>query len=412
MSVAEGKAAKAAIAGGQPAKSTPFNRGKRYGDEELAQLKEALDQGTLFYAQGKKVRQLEEAFAQKLGVRFAVACSSGTAAIHTAMMAAGISPGDEVIVPPITDMGSIVPILFQGAVPVFADLEPYSYELKPDAVRAALTPRTRAILSVHLWGNACDLDELARIASQYKLSLIEDCAQAFGCEYRNKPIGTLGDLGCFSYNEFKHISCGDGGLVVTNDEKLAKRARLSTDKCYDRDPNATMRNPTFLANNYRMTELQGAVAIAQLAKLDSIVARRRSWCERLSVALKGMPGISLPQPTPGCNPSWWFYLLRVKPEELKADADQFCEAMKAEGVPMGAHYIGRPVYDYPIFTDRSPFQRGSHAICEEGVRGKCPEAEAILQTGVMLPINEGFTDSDLAETIEAFRKVTAHFCGK
>lgn len=399
-----------AIAGGEPAKRTPFGREKRYGEEELQQLREALEQGSLFYAHGNKVKTLEARFAQMNGVPYAIACSSGTAAIHAALIAVGISPGDEVITSPITDMGSVIPILYQGAVPVFADLHPHSYTLLPESVEARITPNTRAVLAVHLWGNACDLQALREICHKHNLWLIEDCAQAFGCRYRGEPIGTIGDIGCFSLNEFKHISCGDGGIVITRNEHLARRLRLAVDKCYNREPGVTQRNPTFLANNYRMTELQGAVAVAQLGKLESIVARRRRWCEALSERLHGLPGVTLPQPTPGCEPSWWFYMMRVVPDSLGADADTFAEALRAEGLPVSAHYIGQCVYQYPIFTDHSAFERGTHAYCARVyTKGLSPSAEMILDTCAVLAVNEAYTDTDLEETAHAIRRVAQWF---
>lgn len=399
-----------AIAGGEPAKRTPFGREKRYGEEELQQLREALEQGSLFYAHGNKVKTLEQRFAQMNGVPYAIACSSGTAAIHAALIAVGISPGDEVITSPITDMGSVIPILYQGAVPVFADLHPHSYTLLPESVEARITPNTRAVLAVHLWGNACDLQALREICHKHHLWLIEDCAQAFGCRYRGEPIGTIGDIGCFSLNEFKHISCGDGGIVITRNEHLARRLRLAVDKCYNREPGVTQRNATFLANNYRMTELQGAVAVAQLEKLESIVARRRRWCESLSERLRGLPGITLPQPTPGCEPSWWFYMMRVVPDSLGANADAFAEALRAEGLPVSAHYIGQCVYQYPIFTDHSAFERGTHAYSARAyTEGLCPSAEMILDTSVVLAVNEAYTDTDLEETAYAIRRVAQWF---
>ncbi len=399
-----------AIAGGEPAKRTPFGREKRYGEEELQQLQEALEQGSLFYAHGNRVKTLEKRFAEMNGVPYAVACSSGTSAIHAALIAVGISPGDEVITAPITDMGTVIPILYQGAVPVFADLHPHSYTMLPESVEARITPRTRAVIAVHLWGNACDLNALRDICRKHNLWLIEDCAQAFGCRYMGEPIGTFGDIGCFSLNEFKHISCGDGGIVITRDQRLATRLRLATDKCYSREPGVTQRNPTFLANNYRMTELQGAVALAQLEKLESIVARRRQWCEALSKRLHGLPGITLPQPTTGCEPSWWFYMMRVVPESLGADADTFAEALRAEGLPVGAHYIAQCVYEYPIFTDHSAFERGTHAYTARPYgKGLCPFAEAILDTCVLLSVNEAYTETDLEETAHAIRRVVLWF---
>jgi len=402
-----------AIAGGVPAKQTPWGRELRYGEEELQELKEVLKQGTLFYSQGKKVSQLEEDFARKNGIRFAAACSSGTASIHAAMIAAGVSPGDEVITSPITDMGSIVPIMYQSAIPVFADLHPHSYTLLPESVEAAITPHTKAILAVHLWGNACDLNALRGICERHGLMLIEDCAQAFGCTYDGKPIGTIGDIGCFSLNEFKHISCGDGGIVVTNDERLAKRLRLATDKGYSRETGAAERNPTFLANNYRMTELQAAVAVAQLRKLDDIVDRRRKWCAALSERLRSVEGITLPEVTPRCEASWWIYMIRVQPEALGVDADEFVIALRAEGLSAGAHYIGQCIYEYPIFVNHSAYERGSHPYSERTYcKGLCPNAEEILDTCVILPINQAFTEIDLEETAYGIRRAAKWFANR
>lgn len=402
-----------AIAGGEKAKRTPYGSAARYGDEEMNELREALEQNTLFYAQGRKVTQLEEEFAAKHGAKFAIACSSGTAALHTATTALGISPGDEVIVPPITDMGTIAPILYQGAIPVFADLTPQGYTLDPASVAERITGKTRAVIAVHLWGNACDLSALRILCDERGLILIEDCAQAFGCTYAGKPVGTFGEVGCYSYNEFKHISCGDGGLVLTDDADMARRLRLATDKCYDRRPGVSLRHPVFLASNYRMTELQAAVARAQLRKLDDIVDRRRHWCEKLTARLKGTPGISLPRPTLDCDPSWWFYLLRVRPDELHADADTFTAALQAEGIRCGAHYIGSPVYRYPLFTDHSAFERGGHPYeARDYKRESCPVAEAILETGVMLTINEAFTETDGAEVAHAVRRAARWYASK
>lgn len=399
-----------AINGAEPVKKTPYGSEPRYGAEELKELTEALEQGTLFYAQGKKVFKLEETFAAMYGAKYGVTCSSGTTAIHAALTALGISPGDEVIVPPITDMGTLSPILYQGAVPVFADLTPHGYVLDTESVRAAITPRTRAVIAVQLWGNTCDMRGLRALCDEHGIFLIEDCAQAFHATYNGTLIGTTGHVGCFSFNEFKHISCGDGGIVITSDADLATRLRLSTDKCYNRQPDALIRQPIFLANNYRMTELQGAVALAQLPKLESIVERRRRWCEALTADLSDVEGITLPTPTPGCNPSWWFYMMRVQPDILGADADGFCKALAAEGIRATAHYIGKPIYAYPVFTDHSAFSHGSHPF--ESIdysKVHCPNAEAILETGVTLPVNQAYTDIDREEIVRGVRRVAAWF---
>src|SRR4051794_13506950 len=187
-----------AIAGGAPVKTTPYGRAERYGEAELNQLREALAQQTLFYAHGKKVFELERRFAATIGAGHAVACSSATAAIHAALIALDVSPGDEVIVPPITDMGSVLPILWQRGVPVFADLDPVTFNVTADSVARCISKKTRAIVAVHLAGNACDLDGLKRVAAAAGVPLVEDCAQAHGCTYRGRPVGSLGRVGCFS----------------------------------------------------------------------------------------------------------------------------------------------------------------------------------------------------------------------
>jgi dTDP-4-amino-4,6-dideoxygalactose transaminase len=404
------KAEQLAIAGGEPAKKTPYGSGKRYGSEELQELKEALDQNSLFYAHGRKVHELEEEFARFCGTRFAIATSSGTASIHTAMIALGISPGDEVITSPITDMGSVIAILFQGGVPVFADINPETHVLSPEAVEAAITPRTRAVLAVHLWGNACDLDRLGEICRRRQLHLIEDCAQAYCCQYNGRYTGTFGIAGCFSLNEFKHISCGDGGLVITDDEELAIRLRLATDKGYDRRPGATTRNPDFLAANYRMTELQGAVARAQLRKLPSIVARRREWCTRLLSEISGLDCLQMPSVTPGCDPSWWFLMFRVVPGRMGVSADEFARALQAEGIPAAAHYIGRCIYEYDLFVNHSAFANSEHPFkSQQYGPGICPRAEELLRDAIVIPVNENYTMLDCEETAAGIRKCAAYF---
>ena len=398
----------AAIAGGTPAKSVPYTKQPKFDHTELEQLKEALDQGTLFYAFGTKVNTLVDEFAKKLGAAYGVPTSSGTASIHTALIGAGISPGDEVIVGPVTDMGSISPILWQQAIPVFCDLHPMRHSMTLETVSAALTGQTKAIILIHLWGNAGDAREIRQLCDQRGITLIEDCAQAYGCRQGEQWVGRIGHIGCFSLNDFKHISCGDGGIVLTDDEALARRMRLAADKGYSREKDATDRNPTFLCANYRMSELQGAVGLAQLAKLDSIIERRQKWCSELLQRLSGLPGLVLPEVSPGSEASWWFFMFRVDPQVLGADADEFGQALQAEQVPVGIHYIGKCIYQYPLFLNHSAYERGGHPFDAVDYRdGMCPEAEALLKNCLILPVNEGYTRQDLEETVKAFEKCVA-----
>ena len=223
-----------AIHGGAPTKTTPFGTGKRYGEAELAQLREALEQGTLFYWHGTKVKAFCARLAEIYGMPHCAAASSGSAAIHTAVGALGIGPGDEVITSPITDIGTVLGLLYQGAKPVFADLDPHTYNMDAGSIQANVTARTKAILVVHLAGNPADMDAIMDIARRHNLFVIEDCAQSWLSYYKGRLAGTIGDIGCFSTNEFKHISTGDGGAVMTRDETLYRKALMFADKNYDR----------------------------------------------------------------------------------------------------------------------------------------------------------------------------------
>ena len=402
---------KLATHGGPKTKTTPFGKGRRFGEDELNELREALDQNTLFYAHGKKTRQFEEAFAARYQARHCVATSSGTASIHTALAAVGIGAGDEVMVSPITDMGSIIGILFQNAVPIFADVDPHTCNLDPDSVAERVTARTKAIEVVHLAGNPADMDAIMEIADRHGLYVIEDCAQSYLCEYKGRHAGTIGHIGCFSLNDFKHISAGDAGMLITDDADLAHRARLFTDKGYDRSGSG-QRSPSFLCANYRMNELEAAVALAQLRKLDTIVSRRREIGERITAGIADLPGVLPHAITPGGKCSYWFYMLRVDAAQLGASMEEFGDALIAEGVPAGKGYIGEPVYAYPVLRRGKVYanfdwpedfpQYGEPISYPDGL---CPVAEEVLRTAITLPVNEFFTDADVEDIIAAVRKV-------
>ncbi|MCW8133570.1 MAG: DegT/DnrJ/EryC1/StrS family aminotransferase [Planctomycetota bacterium] len=402
-----------ALHGGPKAKPTPYATGKRFVAEELQQLSEALDQQTLFYASGKKTKEFRERFAARYGVAHCVTCTSGTAALHVALGACRIAPGDEVITASITDIGTCAAILLCGAIPVFADLDPHTYTLDPRSVAEKISPRTAAIVAVHLTGAPCEMDALGALARDHDLWLIEDCAQAYHAEYRRRLCGTIGDIGCFSMNDFKHISAGDAGMILTHDRDLAHRAELFADKCYDRSPGAA-RNPFFLAPNYRMCELHAAVGLAQLEKLDGIVARRRSYGDRLHAGLHGLPGLTPQRFVEGGRGSYWFYLFRMD-EKVLGPRAAFVKALAAEGVSASDGYVDRATYLYDLFTKRQgfggtdfPFSLAPHVEYREGL---CPTAEAIVSDCVKLPVSEWFSEEDLAQTLVGIRKVAEHFAG-
>ncbi|HRE07654.1 MAG TPA: DegT/DnrJ/EryC1/StrS family aminotransferase [Opitutaceae bacterium] len=378
-----------------PIVDEPLPRPRRWGAAELARLTAMVEQESLFYWKGPQSTALLDAFRGHYPLRHAFPCSSGTAALHVAVAALRLEPGAEVIVPPITDMGSVIGLLYQQAVPVFVDVHPRTYNLDAGAVARAITPRTRAIMAVHLAGNPCDMAALKAVARAHQLSVIEDCAQAWGARYRGEPVGLQGDLACYSFNDFKHVSCGDGGIVATSDERFGAGLSKWGDKCYDRVTGG--RDPVDLAPNYRMSEPQAAVATAQLSKLAFIAETRNRLGVRLTRQLADTPGLLVPECSAEDFHSFWFYFLRLLPERLKASREEVVAALRSEGVMANAGYIPQPVYRYSVFQSHN-FFGGRWPIRELGLTAmdyrdvRCPVAEAVLADGITLPINEAMSD--------------------
>ena len=384
----------------KPIVDAPRPRPVRWGAAELERLTSALKQESLFYWNGPQTAALLKTFREHYPLKYSFACSSGSASIHIAVAALRLRPGDEVIVPSITDMGSVIGILYQQGVPVFVDLDPRTYNLDPQAVLRAITQRTRAIIAVHLAGNPCDMTALGAIAREHGLALIEDCAQAWGARHHGTPVGLFGDFACYSFNDYKHLSCGDGGIVATSREEYGPSLGKWGDKSYDRvagqvDP-ALLRNPADLAPNYRITELQSAVAAVQLTKLEEIATKRQRAGERLTAALADAPGVLPPAVHAGDTHSYWFYLLRLDLNRFNVDRGQFVEALRAEGVEAGAGYIPMPVYKYRVFQNHNFFGgtwpvRDANLTSMDYRQVTCPVAEAILADCVVLPLNEGMS---------------------
>lgn len=405
---------KLAIHGGPKTKETPFGTGKRFGVEEVKELVEALEQNTLFYHFGNKVKTFLEEFNKLYGVKYSVATSSGTASIHVALGAAGITVGDEVITSPITDQGTVIGILYQNAIPIFADLDPHTYNLDPASVESRITERTKAIVVVHLAGNPCDMDAIMDIARRHNLIVIEDCAQSYMTRYKGRLVGTIGDYGCFSTNDFKHISTGDGGMVTVNSGKEEDfyRVHAFADKNFRRFGTDVMKDVPTLAPNYRMTELQGAVGIAQLKKLPWICERRTALGDRLTEGIRGIPGIIPHQVNDGDTCTYWFYMLRIDEEELGCTRQEFSEALAAEGIPNSPGYIPDVVYMQPLFQHRTAYRNSHFPFDLHGTtyeRGLCPNAEDILRTAIRLPVSEFYTDEDIEDVAKAIRKVAAYY---
>lgn len=399
-----------ALHGGPKAKRTPFPKGKRHGEREKQYLNEVIDSDMLFFHMGTKVRALEKRFAELYGMKHCIACSSGTAAVHMAVAALELPVGREVITSAITDMGSLTGILYQGLVPVFADVDPDTLNMTPESVRRKITPKTGAVMIVHHAGLAADMDGFLALGRETGLPLIEDCAQSYCCLYKGRLAGTMGVINSFSLNHFKHITCGSGGMILTNDDKLRYHSSLFLDKCYQREEG--IRNPFFLAPNYQMTELQGAVALAQVEKVEQIVAARNRLGVLLDDFLKQVPGVA-PQRTPeGCRHGYFLYLFKLDPARLRCTSQEFSEALAAEGVPNKARLItgGMPVYQYRVFQNRSALPGTEFPLAGRVYgKGDCPVAEDAFDRWITANIYEHYTETDIWEMAHAIAKVAHHF---
>jgi len=395
-----------------PLVDEPFVTPQRWGDEEIALLSAAMRQKSLFYWKGPQTEALYEAFRAHYPLKYLFPCSSGTASIHIAVASMKLTPGSEVIMSPITDMGSVIGLLHQQLVPVFADINPRTYNLDPASIRQQITPKTGAIMAIHLCGNPCAMDEIMTIAREHGLIVIEDAAQAWGARYRGELVGLRGDYGCYSFNDFKHLSCGDGGMVGTNHDHIGTQLGKWGDKCYNRITN--VRNPDELTHNYRMSEPLSAICTAQLGKHDSIVERRVRTGNLLTARLAGTPGLSVPEVHPEDTHSYYNYIFRLKLDDLTAPRDEIYEALRTEGVNAREGGLTHPVYRYDLFQNHN-FYAGTWPIRDLGLttmdytKVNCPVAEAFVKDYIHLPHNEALTESYIEKVAHAIKTVIARF---
>ncbi len=370
--------------------------GRTLGDEELWAVGEAVLAGTLTSTKGHFVKELEAAFARRLGVAHAYACASGTAAVHLAVAAIDPEPGDEIVTTPITDMGALTPIVYQGAIPVFADVDPGTCNVTADTIEARLSDRTRAVIVTHLFGRPCEMGPILALAARRGIPVIEDCAQAFLAAWDGRLVGTLGRIGCFSLQQGKHITTGEGGLVVTDDDAAARRMFLFLNKAWgygDEKP-----DHYFLALNYRMSELQGAVATAQLGKLDGSVERRVNAARRLTEALAGLPGLELPVAPPQSEHTYWRYCLGVDAARVRGGAPGLGAFLKERGIASAPRYIQKPAFACQVFREHRTFgsSRWPFTLARPEAIDYSPErypgTYAALERILVLPWNERYTD--------------------
>ncbi len=392
--------------------------GRTLGYEECELAARAIRSGTLNSTKGTFVTRFEQEFATYTGSKHAIACASGSAAVHCAINALQLKAGDEVITTSVTDMGALTCILYEGGVPVFADVDPVSINVTAATIQAQITERTRAIVVTHLFGLACDMAPILQLAKERNLIVIEDMAQAFGSHERTGRPGSFGSIACYSLQQGKHMTTGEGGVVTTNDRDLARRVFLFVNKAWgygDAKP-----DHYFPALNYRLTELQGAVALAQLRKLDWVVERRREVAAQITAGLQGIPGLALPGDPPGGRHSWWKYAFFVDAEVVEGGAVQLGKRMKDRGVFCVPRYIQKPAFECQLFQDFSaapvsllplehnPRRRQPQPLFD---RVNYPGTVRALDRVIVLPINELYTKEHVdyvTQVIRSEAKILAH----
>lgn len=373
--------------------------GRTLGEDEIAALRDVIASGTLTSTKGNYVKKLEKEFARLVGAKHAFACNSGSAAVHLAVAAVNPEPGDEIITTSITDMGALSPIVFQGAIPVFCDVDPETCNVTAATIEKCISEKTRAIIVTHLFGNPCEMDAIMELANKHNIPVIEDTAQAFMASYDDKYVGTFGAVGCFSLQQGKHITTGEGGIVVTDDDALARRMFLFINKAWgygDEKP-----DHYFLALNYRMTELQGAVAVAQMDKLEWVARTRVLMAEALTTQLAGVRGISTPQISERAVHTFWKYCLRVDDSVIPGGSVALAKALKECGIASAPRYIQKPAFHCQVFRDQVTFGESRWPFTlarpeavdysEERFQGTYEALEGVL----VLPFNEKYTQEHI-----------------
>ena len=401
-----------AIDGGTPVRTGGFPSGKKVGAEELKELEDVIESGNMFYTSGTKVKQFAAEFAEIHGAKHAVTSTSGTASLHVAIGMVNPSPGDEIIVGPITDIGSVIPILFQTAIPIFCEVRPDTFNMDPEDIERKITEKTKAIIAIHLFGNPCDMDPIMEIAKKHNLIVIEDCSQAHMSEYKGRLVGTMGHIGCFSLQQSKHITTGDGGITITNDDELGVRGKLFADKGWHRDEYGPRRYTVF-GINYRMNELTGAVALAQTRKLKDIIALRRARGDLLGELIADNPHVQPQTLLEGCKHTYWQYGMRVL-DDAPFEPAEFAKALKAEGIPCGQGYIGKPIFlchealqQQKIFgLSRFPFD---HPNARPGItydESTCPITQRVLDRLLTTSVSQFLSEADIRDMAAGINKVS------
>ena len=391
-----------AVHGGKPVRDTPLGYGRQYVDEDdIARVVEVLR--SPYLTTGPEIQKLEGKLCSLTGAKYAVAVSNGTAALHIACLAAGIGSGDEVITTPITFAASANCALYCGAKPVFADINPDTYNISPEAIRKKITEKTKAVVAVDFTGQAVEFDEIREICDEHNLILIEDGAHSIGTKYNGNAVGSLADMTIFSFHPVKTVTAGEGGAVLTNSKELYDRLCLFRSHGITRDE-SLMEHPTgegwyyeqvSLGYNYRMTDFQAALLSSQLDKLEMFSRRRKEIVSAYDAAFSRIPELTVQKEISESDTTRHLYILRFNSSRLSATRREIFDALSAENIKCNVHYI--PVYYHPYYQGLGY------------VKGLCPKAEALYEEMITLPLFYSMTYEDVSDVIAAVEKVVNYY---
>ncbi len=394
---------KLAILGGTPVRSEKIYYGRQCVDEEDIQAVARVLRSP-YITCGPMVEEAERRLAACTGAAHAVLCSNGTAALHCACLAAGVGPGDEVITTPMTFAASANCAVYCGAKPVFADIDPETYNIDPKSIRERITPRTKAVVAVDFTGQAVRNREIRALCDEFGLVFIEDAAHAIGTRYDGAPVGSLADMTCFSFHPVKTITCGEGGAITTNSDAYYQKLVLAHTHGITHDESlmedAPHEGPWYyeqvsMGFNYRLTDFQAALLVSQLGKLEAFKERRHEIVEKYDKAFRDVPGIIVQKEIPESDTCRHLYIIRLDLDALTCTRRQFFDAMSAENVQCQIHYV--PVYWFPFY------RRMGYS------KGLCPVAEEVYKGIMSIPLYPMLTDADTDDVIHAVKKIAAYY---
>ena len=361
------------------------------GQQEMDNVIEAVQTGAISGTYSRYIGEFEEGFAHYCEAEYGVTTTSGTTALHLALVAHGVGPGDEVILSTSTNIATCLAVVYAGATPVVVDAERRTWNMDVRLVEPLITPKTKAIMPVHIYGHPVDMDPLLALAEQHGLLIVEDAAEAHGAEYKGRKVGALKDSGCFSFYANKVITTGEGGMIVTNDAAMAEHARTLRDLAFLKEKRFLHRDLGF---NYRMSNLHAALGVAQLGRIDSIIERKRQIARRYSELLTGVEGLTLPVEEPWAKNVYWMYALLAE-DSFGVSRDEVMAALSARGVETRTFFIG--MHAQPAFHKMGLL-----------VDQECPVADDLAERGLYLPSGLGLTDDEIAYVCDALKAIQAN----